>query len=905
LAVWCVNSIATVSVHAQEINHTGRPLWQAFDSRVTNAGETTYSSVINSKGLVYAANEAGLLSYDGVSWRLLPHTPQSRGITHLAALDKEPWATGSWLTGGTNGLGLYTPDDRGRLHWSALDMPGSPGDTPGSPGTPAAASSPIIKNLMTVKDTIYILSDAGVYTFGADGVSTAYEYVLSGAPTGFAYAHNDGIVFEVDNGLLHLNNERYSALTVPPRWSELTPIAVFDNADLGPLLMTQRSGMFTLKTSDNDITLSPLWDELPPPLDTSTVLAGAATHNGGLIFGTDDGALLHFSLSGRLLTRLDSRAGLHAGPIRTISAGASGNIFAFFDGGAVWFNTNDPLRVWDILNGLEKPVTAVAVDSDRVYAGTTAGLYQSVSNGRMRLITELGDAHIRSLDVFQRSSMRGHTSLIVGTGNGLVDYSASGVTTLFEDPPTAVFISRTQPSRLAAGFGTRAYLFDFDRGEWMEAGPIGTQFKSPISGFTETADGDLLIVLNDGTLTAFAADKWLNNRNLERIKPLWTQESPRHMGFDATPHFSATPESLRLFMTGAALLWDYKNEKFQTDTSIATEFSKRAAAEFPRWYATEQAAEALWLQTSTGSYALLETGPETVPETGPAPPMPLIALPAPTRGTASSSAIEYDRRTDRLLFATPDGLTSYPRQFLLAQQPSRIAQQSELPLPALHIRKIAVDGQPLYYGDGPQPQIPIRSTRAEVLVEFAVLDWHTTCGDERMMVESDAHPNIKVAVAPDCTAAFEIADFETQKTGLNLRLAVDGQAVTQDAHLNIKVNRPLISSPLLPLGLGIAIGLWVLFNRVAAQQPSRLAAQQPSRLAAQQPWPEPLQRYTALAAGLFVLLAIAQVLGVITPPGSFLSAIAVWLMVLFAAFIVPVFAEGVLRAGDRLKTWKA
>jgi hypothetical protein len=875
-----LNSLATTPIIAQESHHTGRPEWRSFDSRDTHAGEITYSSSINSKGLVYATNEAGLLSYDGVSWRLLPHTPQSRGITHIVELDlleldlselnREPWPKGSWLTGGANGLGLYTPDDKGHLNWSAIDMPGSPGDSQTEP-------RPTVQNLMTVGNVIYIVSDAGVYTFGPDGVAKVYEYILSGVPTGFAYKHDDGIVFEVENGLLHLTEERYSALTLPPRWLELTPVSVLEDANFGQLLVTQRSGVFVLQTSGSGITLSPLWDELPAPLDTSTVLTAAVTQNGGLIFGTDNGALLHFNLSGKLVSRLDNRAGLHAGPIRSLSTGLAGDVFAFFDGGAVWFNTKDPLRVWDIINGLEKPVTAVAVDSDRVYAGTTAGLYQSVSNGRMRIIPELGEVPIRSLNLFKRSSMRDHTSLIVGTARGLIDYYESRVTTLFEDQPTAVFVSRTQPSRLAAGFGTQAYLFDFDQGEWTEVGPIGTQFKSVISDFTETSDGDLLIVLSDGTLMAFAADDWLNSGNLERAKPLWAQEFPRHMGFDATPHFSEMPDAIRLFMTGAVLQWDYKSERFQTDTTLATEFSRVSYPEFlnqefPRWYAARQTAQALWLQTSIGSYAVPAIAPETQHETLPS----LIALPAATRGTASSSAIEFDARTDRVLFATPEGLTSYPRQFLMAEQ-------VKSPLPALHIRKIMVDGQTFYHGDGPQPQITVKSTNGEVLVHLAVLDWQIGCGDEGVTLKRNTSENINVNVAPDCTATFAIEDFESQKSPPNFSLVVDGQTVTQDVRLNIKVSRPVISSPLLPLIMGIAAGFWVLFNRLSVK---------PSR-------PESIQRYIALTSGLFILLAAAQAGGIIIAPGSVLSAMALWLGALFIAFIVPVFAKIMLHVSDR------
>ncbi len=276
-----------------------------------------------------------------------------------------------------------------------------------------------------------------------------------------------------------------------------------------------------------------------------------------------------------------------------------------------------------------------------------------------------------------------------------------------------------------------------------------------------------------------------------------------------------------------------------------------------------------------------------MPTSLPEATLPLIALPSSTRGTASYSAIEFDERTDKMVFATPDGLASYPRQFLIAPQSALTTPQSKSPLPALHIRSIVVDGQTVYHGNGLQPQITVKSTRNEVLVYLAVLDWQTACRDERLVVESDARTTIILAVGPNCTVRFAIDDFENKPSQINFRLAVDGQTVTQDAHLKIKLSRPVIFSPLLPLILGVTLGLWVLFNRLAVEQP----------------WPEAIQKYTALASGLFILLATAQALGFIVSPGTVLSVMALWFGVLLTAFIVPVFGEILLRTSARLMIW--
>ena len=116
LTVWFVTvcalyfSMPYQSSDAQERVHTGRPLWQSFDSRDTNAASATHQAHTNERGFVYAANDAGLLRYDGARWQLFKTGSPARSLHALLPLDGN-----RWLAGGAGVFGMFAPDQMGML----------------------------------------------------------------------------------------------------------------------------------------------------------------------------------------------------------------------------------------------------------------------------------------------------------------------------------------------------------------------------------------------------------------------------------------------------------------------------------------------------------------------------------------------------------------------------------------------------------------------------------------------------------------------------------------------------------------------------------------------------------------------------------------------------------------------
>ena len=109
---WGVVVSVSIDLFAQEPVHVGRPQWRIFDTR-TGGARTTHQAYVDSRGIIYGANDAGLISFDGVRWRLFDVGASKKKIHTLEYLDNI-----TWLVGGPSTLGIFSPNDAGKLTWT-------------------------------------------------------------------------------------------------------------------------------------------------------------------------------------------------------------------------------------------------------------------------------------------------------------------------------------------------------------------------------------------------------------------------------------------------------------------------------------------------------------------------------------------------------------------------------------------------------------------------------------------------------------------------------------------------------------------------------------------------------------------------------------------------------------------
>src|SRR6476646_422722 len=101
-------------VPASAQNTIGIPVIVNYPKQVYNAGSQNWGIAQGKNGIIYFANNDGLLTFDGNFWRkyLLPNQTRVRSI----AIDKDDRI----YVGGQAEIGYFFPDGKGSLSYTSL-----------------------------------------------------------------------------------------------------------------------------------------------------------------------------------------------------------------------------------------------------------------------------------------------------------------------------------------------------------------------------------------------------------------------------------------------------------------------------------------------------------------------------------------------------------------------------------------------------------------------------------------------------------------------------------------------------------------------------------------------------------------------------------------------------------------
>src|ERR1700760_4945621 len=95
-------------------NTIGLPLVINYGKTDFHGGSQTWDIKQDRNGLMYFANNEGLICYDGTWWKIYPLP--NRTIMRSVAIDKD----GRIYVGGQGEIGVFSPDRNGFLHYESL-----------------------------------------------------------------------------------------------------------------------------------------------------------------------------------------------------------------------------------------------------------------------------------------------------------------------------------------------------------------------------------------------------------------------------------------------------------------------------------------------------------------------------------------------------------------------------------------------------------------------------------------------------------------------------------------------------------------------------------------------------------------------------------------------------------------
>lgn len=306
----------------------------------------------DNQGIIYSANDKGLLSFDGIHWVLNP-SPNETIMRSVSAIDSLVY-TGAYME-----FGQWQKDDTGQLIYTSLvdelniEM----------------LVDEQIWNIISYRDKVLFQSLNRIYIYQPSKKSIRY---LEFDQTVFKlFKVKDELFFQKQGvGMFTLKNG------IQQLWSESeilkteTLINVFkvDGAFIG----ITRKGSFYILNGNN---VEPWEGTALASFDDVNVYSAIQLQNGSLVIGTISHGIIMISSKGDLLYHINQQKGLENNTILSIFEDRDANIWLGLDRGISCINNHLPFSGYIDLEGRMGTTYSAIKHKGYTYLGTNQGLF--------------------------------------------------------------------------------------------------------------------------------------------------------------------------------------------------------------------------------------------------------------------------------------------------------------------------------------------------------------------------------------------------------------------------------------------------------------------------------------------------------------------------------------------------
>ncbi|MDG5800013.1 triple tyrosine motif-containing protein [Marinilabiliaceae bacterium ANBcel2] len=436
----------------------GIPEVEYFSRRDYNGGTQNWSVSQMDNGLIYFANNDGVLEYDGTTWRFLDEFGNFV-IRSVKAHDD------TLYVGSYNEYGYYKLNKRNDYEYISL--------------TDEVDHDNIgdIWNIFIIDDNVIFQSDKGLVLYRSDGSST-FISVSSNISNAFK-CDNRVFVHIETKGIYELKNGVLEELKVLQDISESTITGIVNISNDEYVISTMSNGLYLWNNQEVQF-----WDiPLSYLLKDVNVFCVANHNNREIIFGTIQSGVVVSDNQGNIKSIINKDRGLENNTVLSLTVDDFGNIWGGLDNGIAKIDYASNISFihgfYDIGAGY-----TMEIFKDNVYFGTNQGLYKIEEEDLQKPMKSRDDfiripyteGQVWSLFIDKNNNLLcGHNSgvfVIDGISANLISPAEVNGAWIFRYPPE-------RDDLLIVGTYNGLSLFENKNGEWI--------YKKEYEGFDESS----------------------------------------------------------------------------------------------------------------------------------------------------------------------------------------------------------------------------------------------------------------------------------------------------------------------------------------------------------------------------------------------------------------------------------
>jgi ligand-binding sensor domain-containing protein/DNA-binding CsgD family transcriptional regulator len=339
ITIFCQNTIALPEI----VN---------YSKLAYNAGTQNWAIVQDEKGVIYVANDEGMLSFDGNFWRKYT-TPSSGTIRSLAIAPD-----GKIYAGSQGEIGFFQPGKDGTLHYTSLNklLPDREKDFTD------------IWNVVIYKNDVFFRSFKKIFQFKNDKITVYRDIAWSflGLSNGqlISKSYNKGLMQFVNNSWIPLSSR--DTIPMKAQVTALLPL----NKD-SSLMLTKKNGAYIL----NGDQIRPFRTPDLHMINEKNPYGAASIDENRIAIITSFGGCYVINKKGQLIQGLAKQDGLQNNNILSVFVDREKNLWLGLDNGIDLVAYSNAIKhIYP--NYLEQSAGKSAIIfKNRLYIGTSDGLY--------------------------------------------------------------------------------------------------------------------------------------------------------------------------------------------------------------------------------------------------------------------------------------------------------------------------------------------------------------------------------------------------------------------------------------------------------------------------------------------------------------------------------------------------
>ncbi len=456
---FCLLVFLPLQIIAQ--NTIGFPDIINYSKQVYNAGLQNWDIKQDGNGIIYLANNEGLLTFNGRKWKI--HPLPNKTIVRSLAIGKD----NRIYVGGQDELGYFAAADNGILTYFSLTNKLSAGDK----------SFGDVWDIVTVNTDIFFRSTHKIFKFSNQGAVAVYkassEWSYISQVNGQLYAH------DYKTGLLKFENSVWNPLStnnILPLNEPVTSILSIRNDSA--LVTTLKNGMYLI--SKSGVSKLPFNNE--SLFKNERVYAATKVNNNWFAFATNNNGIYITDIAGNIIQHFSRTEGLQNNNVLSIYYDNQGNLWLGLDNGIDFIAYNSSIKQIKPLLQEGSGYTSLIKDN-RLYLGTSNGLFSVPIQNERDLSFNLGNfTEVNNTKGQTWSLTNINNQLLLGHHEGAFTIQGNTAIPISEKRGVWNFkpISNTFPTaQMIAGDYNGLAVFDYANGQF--------NFSHQIPDFVESS----------------------------------------------------------------------------------------------------------------------------------------------------------------------------------------------------------------------------------------------------------------------------------------------------------------------------------------------------------------------------------------------------------------------------------